>query len=202
MLPSRPSRPAAAASVPVAGRVSSIGPTPAARGDRPWWSALATACALLPGVFALAVIAAVRILHRAIGAAAADATRSTFGFGGSRRRHRRRVNPLAAAGAGGALGYLLGRRARPTIHTAFRVVTPNGEVHCRYAREPDAVPIAPGDQVSAWGRRDSAGTLRVARLENQTTGATDRAHAVSSWVPVAALASIALVALAITSLHG
>ena len=154
------------------------------------------------GIVALAAIAAVQILHRAMRAAAGNAVKSTFGFGDAKTRTRRHMNPLAAAGAGGVLGYLLGRRKRPRVHTAFRVATATGDVECRYPRAPEAVPIAAGDCVSVWGRRDGARVLRAARLRNETTGVTDRAYALSGRQAAAVVISAVLIVLAITSFHG
>ena len=178
-------RPAPARRRPTApqceGVLVAIAATPPQRGDRPWWGALLTALAVIPGLLALFVLYAVRRLTRL-----------------SSRSSRRRL--LLAGGLGGLAGYRLGRRHGGGEHTALRVRTAGGEAICRCACPPASLSFAPGDDIAIWGRLHPDGVTRARRLENRTAGARQRIPAVRPWVPFAAAVSLVLCIAALNSI--
>lgn len=196
--------PLGAARVPQAsGRVVAVAATPPAPGDRPWWGPAISVLAVVPGVLAVLTLWMVQRAHRITASLTKSIVQAPFGGSSSSsskaKKRRRGPSPLFAAGAGGALGYQLGKRWRPKEHSLIRVAGPGGDVYCRCASAPGSLPLSAGDDVFVWGRAHADGTVRVDRLENGTTGAKHRAQAFGSWVPVAAAISVVLVIAALAS---
>jgi MYXO-CTERM domain-containing protein len=179
------------------GRVRSIASTPPAAGDIPWWAKSAGFLAVLPGLIAVVFLLALRIVIRVL--VPKREKRNELGrlvglFGGG-------FSPAPAGpskgllgmGAAGLVGYALGRRRNaPPEYSLLMVVASTGVVPCRYPTAPAALPVAIGDQIELFGRLYPDNTARAWRCRNLSTGVSHRARIVSSWVPFAAIASLAL----------
>ncbi|MDX6624891.1 MAG: hypothetical protein QOE75_2823 [Solirubrobacterales bacterium] len=179
------------------GQVRTIAATPQAAGDIPWWARSAGLIAVLPGVAALLVLVALRIVLKALSPSRSRSKSGSLGrllgFGGGGGSFGA-VHVLLAAGLGGMVGYRLGKRSQPVEHSLLMIVPASGRaIPCRYPTPISRLPVASGDRVELLsGRLYPDDTARAWRLHNVSTGVRHRAQIVAGWVPLAALGSLAL----------
>jgi hypothetical protein len=167
-----------------AGRVVSLGATPPASGDRPWWVAVIHALAMLSAVTTLTFILALRTFAKNLGRAKESLVPSPLKLFVRPSAPRWNVSvTLSFEGLAALLGYRAGR------YSQIRLRAPSSEMVCRYLAPPASIPVATGDDLRLWGKLGRDGVVRAYRLENLSNGASHNVTLIRSWVVAAAAIS-------------
>jgi hypothetical protein len=148
--------------------------------------AIVECLAVVPGLAALVVLLAVRVVSRSVRRAHGGLFSSIVLLSSMPGQ---RFSPSPALVVGVIEAVFKNRAAMRAEYSMIRLRVENGEVACRYLAAPNILPVRRGDSLALWGPRKPDGIVRGYKLENRSNGTTHRVTMVRGWVYLAAFVS-------------